>query len=310
MNEFEELTRNTRTIIRNTRHGAELPLRIIAIVFGALIYVMAGVFGLMLRIPGVKGEYIELLAEYGYDEASAAQVLNVLGKIGFACLLLALACAAVILIVSIYRQYALEMSYAVKVSPKNFPEIYEKSCEMATKLGLKKLPEVYVAQENGSLNAFSAKVFGKNYLQLNSEIVDIAYMENKDFDTVYFVMAHEMGHIYFRHVGILYNLMILIFRLIPIIGPALSRAQEYSADRVAQALCDDRNSVECMMLLAAGRHLYKHADVHDYLERINMNHNWLERFARLLVNLFADHPIAPFRTRAILDPQRKSGRLF
>ena len=105
----------------------------------------------------------------------------------------------------------------------------------------------------------------QRYVQLNSEIVDIAYMENKDFDTLYFVMAHEFGHHYFNHVTLAHSFSILLPRIIPILGPLYSRSQEYTADRVAQVLTES-TGIKCMAMLSAGRHLYPYAVSYTHLQ--------------------------------------------
>jgi Zn-dependent protease with chaperone function len=88
-----------------------------------------------------------------------------------------------------------------------------------------------------------------------------------------------------------------------------SRSQEYSADRVAQVLTEDVG-IRCMAMLTVGRHLYPYVDVDDYLQNIYKKPNVLERIARWIVNLMTDHPINPLRVRAIVDPEKKSGRLI
>ena len=215
------------------------------------------------------------------------------------------------LIVAFFINYAQQMSYSVKVTEKNFPEIYRKSVEFAGKLGLEKVPEVYVTQKNGALNAFASWCFGRRYVQLNAELVDIAYMENKDFDTVWFVMAHEFAHIYYDHVSLKYNISIFFAKLFPVIGPALSRAREYSCDKLARHLTEDKNAADCIAMLTAGRHLYKYVDASDYLQNTSSDgYSSLEVFFRFMINLCADHPITPYRMDAATGPMEKQGRLF
>ena len=214
-----------------------------------------------------------------------------------------------------YRTYADQMSYSIRVSEKNYPEIYQKVREYTWLLGWKKEPEVYVQQMNGSLNAFTCWVPGKVFIQLNAEIVDIAYMEHKDFDTIFFVMAHEFGHAYLHHVQLYYSFWSMLASFIPFLGsnillPMLSRSREYSADRVAQALTGGVAQEDCMMLLGAGRHSYKYVDTQSYISEIMAHYGPIERFFRWLVNLLASHPIMPYRVQAILDPYKRSGRLL
>ena len=304
-NKFADM--GVKEIIKMTRHKAELPLKYISIVLTVLSMFIIGLAASALNSDSeLKATFVDSFVD---DEKTAAIVDIVLG-FGIGCGIVILIFMAVFLLYQYYKLYAEAMSYAVKVTPTNFPEIYAKAQEYSEKLGLKKVPSIYIRQKNGQLNAFATYVVGKRYVNLNAEIVDVAYMENKDFDTLYFVMAHEFGHIYLHHVTLLYNLSTFIGRIIPVFGPALSRAQEFSADRVAQALTGNANWAECMALLSGGRHLYKYIDINDYLESANSNHNFIERLGRFIINLLATHPIAPFRTKALMDPDRKSGRIL
>lgn len=274
--------------IRNTRHKMELPLYIICAVLGSLSAL------LLLRFSGRGSAYL---------------VLSVISGIIMILTILFVA------IIQLYGIYSQNMSYSVKVSENNFPEIYEKVKEFSYLLGLKKEPEVYVRQNNGVVNAYSAWIPGKTFIQLNAEIVDIGYMEHQDLNTVFFVLGHEMGHIYLHHVQIYYNILAILVSFVPVIGPLvlfpmLSRAREYSCDRVAQALTDYENDLDCMMMLSTGRHLYKYVEADKYLEDINSNHGSIERLFRWIINFHSTHPIMPFRTMAVIDPEKKSGRLL
>ena len=303
-NKFEGMP--VRKIIRKTRHKAELPLKWLSVILSVLLFL-----GIGLIAEGAGGD-LEFTQElYSMiDDPETESMVSVVIDLGIGCSVVAFFGIIVLLLYAFYQQYAKVMAYSVKVTPKNFPEIYAKAAEYTEALGLRKQPDVYIEAENGVLNAFASYVLGRRYVKINAELVDIAYMENRDFDTLYFVMAHEFGHIYLHHVTLFYNLFTFVAKLIPLYGPLFSRAQEYSADRVAQALTDNKNAAECMALLSVGRHLYKHMDVYDYLESAGERHNLLERLGRFIVNLNASHPITPFRVKAVMDPKRRSGRLI
>jgi Zn-dependent protease with chaperone function len=301
--------------IKKTRHKKEVPLYVFLIIIGLMACVLlilrdAQGDGLLVEIKEFLSSLPDLSSK---DPDSIMQLAIIILSLMFG------AGAIIILVVmslyQMYRTYADQMSYSIRVSEKNYPEIYQKVREYTWLLGWKKEPEVYVQQMNGSLNAFTCWVPGKVFIQLNAEIVDIAYMEHKDFDTIFFVMAHEFGHAYLHHVQLYYSFWSMLASFIPFLGsnillPMLSRSREYSADRVAQALTGGVAQEDCMMLLAVGRHAYKYVDTGDYLRNITANHNAIERFARWCTNLVASHPIMPFRVRAILDPSKKSGRLL
>ena len=292
--------------IRRTRHGKERPLYVIMIILGLFAMLVAMVFE----------EEIEEMFTDGFPLDSGGDITSLLlwifsvfGGIGSILLII------VGVLIMVYNLYGDQLAYSVRVSETNFPEIYEKVQEYTRLLGLKKAPEVFVQQMDGALNAYTSWIPGRTFIQLNAEIVDIAYMEHRDFDTLFFVMAHEFGHIYLHHVQLQYILWSLLINFIPFVGGAvfgnmLSRAREYSADRVAQALTGGQNQLECMMLLGVGRHLYKYTDAEAYLADISRRPPLFGRLARFCINLLSGHPIMPLRVAAVLDPAKKSGRLL
>lgn len=315
---MSELTGRTpeevQSELKKTRHKAELPLYAATIILGFITVVILWIVA--FKDSGALDQIKEILTQNNVTDVSpefnqlliiCVSLVSLIGGIG--CLLY----YVISYLIGYYKLYADEISYGIRVSEKNFPELYAYVKEFTRLLGLKKEPEVYI-QSTGVINAFACWVPGKNYIRINAEVLDLAYMEHKDVETVAFIMAHEFGHIYFHHVNMLYRFWTTFIGFVPVIGsslilPLYSRSKEYTADRVAQALMGGSKE-DGMMLLCAGRHLYKYADIHDYLEVINKNHNFIERFARLLTNLFVDHPIAPFRVAALMDENKKSGRLI
>ena len=305
-----------REEIRRTRHRSELLLYTVCILAG-LIAACFVVFFLSDDLD-VIAELKKLLGFFGLEEGGAdytgglVVLLILAGVIGGVASIIFMLVAY---IASVYAMYAQQLSYSIRVSEKNFPEIYWKVREFSELMDLPVVPEVYVQQMNGELNAFTCWVPGRIFIQLNAEIVDLAYMENKDFDTVFFILAHEMGHAYLHHVQLQYTLWCMPVNFIPVLGtyilyPLLSRSREYSADRVAQALTGGTGELSAMMMLSAGRHAYKYVSPQDYLREITRKRKTLERFAVWVVNLLASHPIMPYRTRAILDPGKRSGKLL
>ena len=315
---MSELTGRTseevRSEIKKTRHKAELPLYATTIICGFITVVILWIEA--FRDSGALDQIKTVLSENNITDVSpefnqllilCIGLISILGGIG--CILY----YVIAYLIGHYKLYADEISYSIKVSDKNFPELYAYVKEFSRLLGFKKEPEVYI-QSTGEINAFASWVPGKYYVRINAEVLDLAVMEHKDIETVAFIMAHEFGHIYFHHVNLLYRLWTTFIGFVPVIGSALilplySRSKEYSADRVAQALMSGSKE-DGMMLLAAGRHLYKYSNIHDYLEMINKNHNILERIGRFAINLCASHPIMPFRVAAIMDEKKKSGRLI
>lgn len=317
MSEVTERTpESVQSQIKRTRHKAEVPLYIISIILGsiALVAMYAAIFGEYGIVDKIKegltlADITEANPEFGSILFGFIAAFALLGGFGFFCYLV------IMQLYIYYQQYSDEMCYSIRVTEENFPEIYAKVKEFSKLLGFKKEPEVYVEQMNGTINAYASWVPGKDYVHLNAEVIELLYLEHKDLDTISFIMGHEFGHLYYKHTKLHYNFFASLANIIPIfgskfMGPLLQRAREYSVDRVAQVLTDDKCGAETMMFLSAGRHVYKYVNVDNYMSYVNKDKNFIEKFARFVTNLTASHPINPLRTKAILDPTHKSGRLL
>lgn len=194
--------------------------------------------------------------------------------------------------------------YSVRVSYEQFPQLYEIVQEFAKMLEMPRVPGIYIRQENGILNAFAAYFWGRNYVKVNTEIIEVGFLEYKDLDAVSFVIAHEMAHIYLQHTRFWYNASILLAKAIPILGTALSRAQEFSCDRIALELCPEGR--HGLFLLLLGKHLYKNINVDEYLRQAENTRGIFE----FLINLNATHPVDTRRVLAVYRPEKRGKLLF
>ena len=200
--------------------------------------------------------------------------------------------------------YASYRSMSIKISEKNFPEIYDIIKEYSERLGMKKVPTVYMVQGNGILNAFAAFIPFKQYIELYADLVEVAYREHQDMDTLRFIIAHEMAHIYLGHAKLYYNYSILFSNMVPILASTASRTREYSCDRIAQMLSGS-DGIDAMMSLTVGIHLYKQIDKPDYIE-------YAKGVKGLFVwcfNLVSSHPVTSKRILA-LEMKEGSGKLY
>ena len=220
-------------------------------------------------------------------------------------LLLAILYAVIALPFIVSYTYAQYRSMSVRITEKTYPEIYAIVQEYAQKLGMKRVPKIYMVQGNGILNAFSAFIPFRQYIELYADLLEVAYREHHDMATIRFVIAHEMAHIYYRHSKMHNYYGILFSQMIPILGATLSRAREYSCDRLAQVLSGS-DGMDTMMMLIAGIHLYRQVDKNDYVQNaVNVN-----GFFVFCYNLVCNHPIMPKRVFALVDPYRRSGKLY
>ena len=284
--------------IASFKHKAEGPIYATMVIINILIVVVAVVCSILAffdigPLTGQSGEFINKYVLGIEAEASAnAEILVILIFL------------PIVLIAAVYFYYAQYRANAIRITEKNFPEIYEVVQEYAYRLGMKKVPNVYLAQENGVLNAFSTFILRRQYVVLLADLFEVAYLEHHDLESIKFIIGHEMSHIRLRHATFSYQISIMFANYIPILSTALSRAREYSCDRVAQHLVGV-SGVEPMLALIVGKHLYKKVDVEDYVKHCHE----VRGFFVFIYNLMASHPIMPKRIRALIQ-WNGSGELY
>jgi hypothetical protein len=69
---------------------------------------------------------------------------------------------------------------AVRLSRRQFPDIYAVKEDFARRLRLKREPEIYLMSGNGVLNAFAASTFGYDFVVIHSELFSNTYEKNRD----------------------------------------------------------------------------------------------------------------------------------
>jgi len=137
---------------------------------------------------------------------------------------------------------------SIKLGPNQMPELYGRVVELSRRIGLKKVPDVYLRQSGGLLNAFATR-FGKaRFVVLFSELVHACGDNPNALD---FIIAHELGHIHRGHLNLRWLYAPAFF--IPFLGSAYSRACEYTCDRYGfQAPKDPDRGLDGLCILAAG----------------------------------------------------------
>lgn len=153
----------------------------------------------------------------------------------------------------------------VRISEEQFPILYQKAQEMAAQMGLEKMPQMYVIESQGTLNAFATRFFGRNMVVLYSEIFEL--IERDAEDEVLFVLAHEFAHLKRKHVTV--NFLLLPAMWVPFLGDAYLRACEYTCDRYATYYSGSLPaSKNALTILAIGKELYKKVNKESYMRQI------------------------------------------
>jgi Zn-dependent protease with chaperone function len=135
----------------------------------------------------------------------------------------------------------------VRVSERQLPELHARVKQAAAKLGMLEVPEVYLLQHGGLLNAFATKLLSRKFVIILSDLAD----QCEDPRQLDFIIGHELGHFAGGHLA--WNAFLAPYRILPWFGPAYSRACEYTCDRCGHAVTGDfEASKRALVVLAAG----------------------------------------------------------
>ena len=259
------------------RDPREVPLYVFGVLVNLLIVVLIVLGALLL----------------GFLNALAGDPLS-----GPAVDAISLAFLALLLLVPglvVYRQItrAGTRGSAVRLSRRQFPDIYSLKEDFARKLGLKREPEIYLTSGNGTLNAFAASTFGHDFVVIHSELFSNTYENNRD--ALAFIVGHELGHLRLGHTRLWYQLSTAYVDRVPLLGGFLSRAREFSCDRHGAFLAP--GGEEGLVLLAAGRYVYKEVDVEELLEQARGFRGFWPEVAQLPQS----HPFTVRRLKVFYD---------
>lgn len=181
---------------------------------------------------------------------------------------------------------------SIRVTKDQFSDIFDILKKHSNLLGLKKVPDMYILQGNGLLNAFAMRFARKNFIVLYSDVFELAYEEG--LDAVSFIIGHELGHIKRNHVGFFKLIITLPSRLILFLNSAYSRACEYTCDNIGYSLSSN-GALSGLLILGAGKKLYKRVNVTSLINDAQNSSG----FMSFWVEKFSSHPALIKRLAAI-----------
>lgn len=179
----------------------------------------------------------------------------------------------------------------VRVGPRQFPTVYKLVAHHAHQLGMKTIPDVFVMESGGMLNAFATRFGGRDFVVIYSDVLALA--EERGDAAVGFIIGHELAHVARGHLK--HRWLTLPGRMVPYLGAAYSRACEYTCDRFG-AYCQPDGAVDGLLVLAAGRSLYRNVDAKEYARQVETEKGFFVSRAELM----STHPHLPKRVAAIL----------
>ncbi|MGO4479100.1 M48 family metalloprotease [Massilia sp. 2TAF26] len=179
----------------------------------------------------------------------------------------------------------------VRITEEQFPDLKQQISACCRKLGLDEEPQAYLMQMGGMLNAFATRFLGRHFLVLYSDVVD-GLADNPD--ALNFYIGHEIGHIKRKHLH--WATILMPASALPLIGPAYSRAREYTCDRHGLAACDNpQNAEHGLAVLAAGGKRARMMNRRAYVDQAGQTEGFWMSFHELV----GDYPWLVKRMAAV-----------
>lgn len=179
----------------------------------------------------------------------------------------------------------------VKVGPRQFADVYATTQRLAREMGMREVPDVYILQAGGILNAFATRFLGRDFVILYSDVVELAREQGDD--ALAFVICHELAHHHRGHLS--RRPLLLPAMVLPLLATAYSRACEYTCDAYGARYCGN-GAVDGLLVLAAGKTLYREVDAEAFARQAIADGGFFVWLAEKL----STHPHLPNRVSAVL----------
>ncbi len=168
-----------------------------------------------------------------------------------------------LLVLNRNRREASVRGNSVRLSERQFPEVYAVFRSHCERLGMTEMPELFIT--TGTIEPFSQAFssWRENYIVLHQVLFDID--DRKTMDVISFVLAHELGAVRLNQTAVWNEMLLTYVSAIKWLRNPLERARTYSRDRYGAALSP--TGFRGLLINAIGRRLMDRVDIEDYLNQ-------------------------------------------
>ncbi len=237
-------------------------------------------------------------------------ILLVLSIFIWACVVISVIGILVVLVLAVAAWFthgllvARLRSESVLITPQQYPDLHASFVESCQRLGLDKVPEFYLLQHGGVLNAFATRHAGRNFVVLYSSFVEAL---GSNSPMIKFLMGHEIGHLRRKHLT--KKVWLAPGMIFPLLGEAYHRACEATCNRHGAYAADDLPaSMLALTVLASGREA-SNVNTQYFADQYFTTRGFFVSWHELIIN----YPTLSQRVAQILgfaDPKyaKRSGR--
>lgn len=158
------------------------------------------------------------------------------------------------------RHVALLQGHAVAVGPKQFPDLDTRLTAVAGRLKIANPPSLFLVHRPMLAGTHSIRYRHRDFLAVNSETVGALTDRQSAID---FLMGRELARLNdpFNR----WRYLIWPASVLPILGPALSRARIYTYDRFGIAACKTKvDAAFALSILACGTRRWKSVNIPEF----------------------------------------------
>lgn len=151
----------------------------------------------------------------------------------------------------------------VKINKEQFPDLHDRLVKSCQKIGLRDVPDAYLLRMD-FFNALATRFLGRNYIVLFTDVIDALEDQPGAID---FYIGHELGHIHRKH--LLWQGFLAPSAILPLLGAALRRAEEYTCDRYGVICTGNEEDIKAAIAaIAAGDTRWKSINADAYMAQV------------------------------------------
>lgn len=166
-----------------------------------------------------------------------------------------------LLVLNRNRREASIRGNSLRLSERQFPEVYAILKDHCRRLGMTTVPELFLTGSTIQPYSRTFSSWRENYIVLHQVVFDID--DRKTLDVVSFILAHELGAIRLKQTAVWNEMLLTYISAIKVFRNPLERARTYSRDRYGAALSP--TGFRGLLINAVGRRLMDHVDIQEYL---------------------------------------------
>jgi hypothetical protein len=166
-----------------------------------------------------------------------------------------------LLVLNRNRREATVRGNSVRLSDRQFPEVYAVLREHCRRLGMTEIPELFLTGSTIPPFSRTFSSWREKYIVIHQSIFDVD--DRKTMDVISFTLAHELGAIRLNQTAVWNEMLLTYVSAIKFLSNPLERVRMFSRDRYGAALSP--SGFRGLLIDAIGRRLMDNVNVEDYL---------------------------------------------